>query len=193
MFSRNSPPSFRSIYRIFGPASPGELVPATSSSPYMYILSYPGVAFKFPVPSNAPTSTSNKDLLNLLYNTDPPCLATSLVIFSGGSWNEVRRTLNQSKPCVVKRRGKKLDRRSEEDDHVDFAEIFPNDKIEIHFESGKTVPLSYGTFTAQDAITLLGPPNEVYKKSDTRLNIHNNRHHDEIDTGPLSQGTTPLE
>ena len=191
--SRNTPPSFRSIYRIFGPTSPGELLPATSSSPYMYILSYPGIAFKFPVPSNAPTSPSDRDLLNLLHKTDPPCLATSLVIFSGGSWNEVRKTLNQSRPCIVKTRGKKLERGNDEDDHLGFAEIFPNDKIELHFESGSTVSLNYGTFTAQDAITLLGPPNEVYTKSDTRLNIHNNRHHDDIDTGPLSEGIISLE
>ena len=186
--SRNSPPSFRSIYRIFGPTSPGDLLPATPSSPYMYILSYPGIAFKFPVPSNAPTSPSDRELLNLLHKTDPPCLATSLVIFSGGLWKEVRKTLSQSRPCITKTRGKKLERRNEEDDHLDFAEIFPNDKIELHFESGNTLSLNYGTFTAQDAITLLGPPNEVYTKSDTRLNIHNNRHHDDIDTGPLSEG-----
>jgi Uncharacterised protein family (UPF0183) len=96
--------------------------------------------------------------------------------------------MNQPRPCITKTRGKKLERPNEEDDNLGFAEIFPNDKIELHFESGNTLSLTYGTFTAQDAITLLGPPSEVYTKSDTRLNIHNNRHHDDIDTGPLSEG-----
>jgi len=188
--SRNTPPSFRSVYRTFGPTSPGELLPASPSSPCIYILSYPGIAFKFPVPSNTPPSSSDRDLLNLLHKTDPPCLATSLVIFIGGSWSDVRKTLNQPRPCIAKRRTKiKANSISEETDQTDFAEIFPNDKIKLYFQTGNTVSLSYGTFTAQDAITLLGPPNEVYTKSDKRLNIHNShRHHDEIDTGPLSEG-----
>lgn len=158
----------------------------------MYILSYPGIAFKFPVPSNVPSSPSDRDLLNLLYKTDPQCLATSLVIFTGGLWNDV--TLNQHRPCIAKKRTRKRkDSLSEEIDQVDFAEIFPNDKIDFHFQSGNIVSLSYGTFTAQDAITLLGPPNEIYTKSDKRLNIHNSHpRHNEIDTGPLSEGNLSL-
>jgi len=78
-----------------------------------------------------------------------------------------------------------------EDDILDFAEIFPNDKIVLTFQCGKIVSLGYAVFTAQDAVTLLGPPSEVYTKSDNRLSIHNGHtRHDEIDeTGPLSEGT----
>jgi hypothetical protein len=75
----------------------------------------------------------------------------------------------------------------EDPDQIEYAEIIPNDKIVLIFQSGNTVPLTYGTFTTQDAVTLLGPPSEIYTKSDNRLNIHSNRH-DEIDTGPLSEG-----
>lgn len=194
MGSRHGPPSFRSVYKTFGPTSPGELVSATTSSPQMYILSYPGIAFKFPVPSNVSGSPSDKELLNLLHKTDPACLASSLVIFPGGSWNEVRSTLNQPKSRVTKNGQKNNDHKvdTEEDDSIDFAEIIPNEKIELFFENGKIVSLSYGVFTAQDAITLLGPPSEVYTKSDTRLNIHNSHsRHDEIDQGPLSEGCSP--
>lgn len=196
-YSRNSPPSFRSVYRTFGPTSPGELLPATTNSPYMYILSYPGIAFKFPVPSNTPPSPSDKDLLNLLHKTDPPCLASSLVIFSGSSWTDIRKALNESKPHIFnipkKRRKSQANVSLEESDQqIDFAEIFPNDKIELYFKNGNTVSLIYETFAAQDAITLLGSPNEIYTKSDKRLNIHNQNSHSrndtEIDTGPLSEG-----
>jgi len=194
--SRHGPPSFRSVYKTFGPTSPGELVPASPSSPQMYILSYPGIAFKFPVPSNVSGSPSDRDLLNLLHKTDPACLASSLVIFPGGSWSEVRSTLNQPKSRVSQKRGSTNDHKSdsEDTDSIEFAEIIPNEKIELLFESGKAVSLSYGVFTAQDAITLLGPPSEVYTKSDTRLNIHNSHshsRHDEIDQGPLSEGCPP--
>ena len=168
-------------------------MPATTSSPQMYILSYPGIAFKFPVPSNAPASPSDKELLNLLHKTDPACLASSLVIFPGGSWNEVRSTLNQPKSHVAQKNRTTNTHHSEEDDLIECAEIIPNEKIELHFQSGKTVSLAYGIFTVQDAITLLGPPSEVYTKCDTRLNIHNSHsRHDEIDQGPLSEGFPPI-
>ena len=194
--SRHGPPSFRSIYKTFGPTSPGELLPATPTSQPTYILSYPGIAFKFPVPSDAPTFPSDKDLLNFLHKTDP-CLATSLVIFSAGSWVEARKALTQPKPCAATRKEKKRDATPDDSDEICFAEIFPNEQIDLVFERGKTIPLIYGSFTAQDAITLLGPPSEVHTKSDTRLNIHNNNHnnhgrHEEINSGPLSEGLFTL-
>jgi len=164
----------------------------------MYILSYPGIAFKFPVPSNVASSSSEKDLLNLLHKTDPPCLATSLVIFQGQSWTDIRQTLNQPKPCIITKKKKRTNTILDDPDtvgeeaQIEFAEIFPNEKVELNYLGGNYVSLSYGIFTAQDAITFLGPPSEVYTKSDTRLNIHTNNHrHDEIDTGPLSEGLPP--
>ena len=191
MRSRHGPPSFRSIYKTFGPTSPGELLPSSTASPAMYILSYPGIAFKFPVPSNIGVSPSDKDLLNLLHKTEPPCLTSSLVIYSGESWADFRSALNQVKARIDCKKKKKHENTAKDSDQVKFAEIFPNEKIQVAFESGKSVSLAYGTFTAQDAITLLGPPSELYTKSDTRLNIHNkNNTRHEIETGSLSQGNT---
>lgn len=160
----------------------------------MYILSYPGIAWKFPVPSDVQASTSNKELLNLLHKAEPPCLAMSLVIFSGESWSQFRSTLSEVRlPAGVKKR-KRYDTKEDDSDQVEFAEIIPSEKIEVTFESGKTVSLTYGTFSVQDAITLLGPPSEVYTKSDTRLNIHNgtSSRHNGIEPGPLSAGTPLL-
>lgn len=190
--SRHGPPSFKSIYNIFGPTSPGELLPATTSSPQRtYILSYPGIAFRFPVPNNAPESPTDKALLKVFHKNEPPCLAASLVIFTGNSWSEAHAALGQPRVRTRNKKSKKQEKLSPEDtDQLDFAEIIPNDKVILTFQSGQTVALIYGTFTAQDAITLLGPPSEVYTKSDTRLNIHNGHSRsDEIDAGPLSEGT----
>jgi isoleucyl-tRNA synthetase len=180
------------VYKTFGPTSPGQLLPATSSSPQTYILSYPGIAFKFPVPNNAPTSPTDKALLNVLHKNEPPCLASSLVIFAGNSWAEARAALTQPRLRTKAKKGKKQDKSSPEDtDQLDFAEIVPNDRVILTFQSGNTVTLTYGIFTAQDAVTLLGPPSEVYTKSDTRLNIHNGHSRsEEIDSGPLSEGTS---
>jgi isoleucyl-tRNA synthetase len=193
--SRHGPPTFRSVYKTFGPTSPGQLLPATSTSPATYILSYPGIAFKFPLPQDAPLQPSDKTLLNLLHKAEPPCSATSLVIFAGASWTEARAILGAARPCIL---AKRKNRESvnvsppDEDDLLEFAEIVPAEKVLLHFKSGVIVDLTYGTFNAQDAITLLGPPSEIYTKSDNRLNIHNGHRHDEIDhTGPLSEGTLP--
>ena len=76
-----------------------------------------------------------------------------------------------------------------DENNIVHAEIFPNEKIQLYFENGKSVALTYGAFTAQDAITLIGPPDDLFTKSDTRLNIHNaTSRRDEIDSGPLSEG-----
>jgi Uncharacterised protein family (UPF0183) len=184
--SRASPPSFRSVSRIFGPTSAGELIPATSTSQACYILSWPGIAFKFPIPPNTPSTASDKDLLNLFHKTDPPCLATSLVIFDAGSWTEMRRRLSSKKRAKRKALGGQGD-----EERVLFAEIVPNERISVVFEGGKNVALVYGVFTAQDAITLIGPPDDLFTKSDTRLNIHTASRRDEIETGPLSEGPPP--
>jgi len=77
-----------------------------------------------------------------------------------------------------------------DEDNIVHAEIFPNEKIQVYFESGKSVALMYGAFTAQDAITLIGPPDDLFAKSDTRLNIHNaTSRRNEIESGPLSEGS----
>jgi hypothetical protein len=166
-------------------------------SPQTYILSYPGIAFKFPVPNNTPLSPSDKTLLNIFHKNEPPCLATSLVIFPGTSWAEARTALSQYKPRTTSKKNKRQEQRdieTDDSDVLEFAEIFPNDKILLTFQSGNTVALIYAAFTVQDAVTLLGPPSEVYTKSDTRLNIHNGHtRHDEIDTGPLSEGNPYYE
>jgi hypothetical protein len=182
--SRASPPSFRSVSRIFGPTSAGELIPATPTLAACYILSWPGIAFKFPVPANTPSTASDKDLLNLFHKSDPPCLATSLVIFDAGSWTEMRRRLSSKKRA--KRKGPGGD-----DERVFVAEIIANERISLVFEGGRSVALVYGVFTAQDAITLIGPPDDLFTKSDTRLNIHTSSRRDEIETGPLSEGAQP--
>jgi Uncharacterised protein family (UPF0183) len=133
-------------------------------------------------------------MLNILHQSDPPCPATGFVIFAGASWaefGEAQRSQTRSKGVSNGKQAAQGDPSSEEPDQIDYAEIFANDKIILTFQSGNTVPLTYGTLTAQDAISLLGPPSEVYTKSDTRLNIHNGHRHDEIETGPLSEGIPP--
>jgi hypothetical protein len=94
----------------------------------------------------------------------------------------MRRRLGSKKRA--KRKGQGGD-----EERVMYAEIVPNERISVVFEGGRSVELVYGVFTAQDAITLIGPPDDLFTKSDTRLNIHAASRRNEIETGPLSEGS----
>jgi hypothetical protein len=192
MTSRNGPPTFRLVYKTMGPTSPGQLVPATSASTQMYLLSYPGIAFKFPV-QDIPSGSvpSEKTLLNVLHNAAPPCTASSMLIFAGTSWGEAEIALRHSPPLEIPVKGTKKTPSMDEDagdEVVQFAQIFPNEKVVLHFVGTGKVELVYGIFGVQDAVAFLGPPDEIFNKSDHRLSIHNGRHSQE-DKSPLSEGT----
>lgn len=86
-------PTFRHIYsRFLGPTYDGEFIPPTGDTPGTngagtYVLSYPGVAFTFPM---APSAYSpDKDVVSLL--SSPSNLsAISMAVFSGDSWAQAR-------------------------------------------------------------------------------------------------------
>lgn len=88
-------PAFKNIYhRLFGPTYAGEYIPPTdsghSNAMGTYILSYPGVAFSFPLPKSA--YSPNKDVVSLL-SSPVSQTAISVAIFSGKSWAHARETL----------------------------------------------------------------------------------------------------
>ena len=189
--SRNGSPSYRSIYNIFGPTESGEVVPGRLNLPPTYVLSYPGIVFKFSLPDTSMGKPiSNKDLRAYLHTSDSHVLAAHLAIYSGAKWNDFRRTLTEPRPRLGAKRNMKEKRALSQSllEQVEYVEIFPNEKVELKFFSGKTVVIAYNVFTAQDAISVLGPPGEVYTKSDNRLDIHNKLRHDDTESGPLSDG-----
>jgi Phagosome assembly factor 1 len=188
--SRNGPPTFRLVYKTMGPTSPGQLDPATSTAQQTYILSYPGIAFKFPVEaSTADSVPSGKSLLNVLHNAVPPCTASNILVFAGASWGSAEIAMRNPRPAEATVKARKM--AVEEEEVVSFTEIVPNEKVVVHFVGGGKVELAYGVFGVQDAVTFLGAPDEIFNKSDHRLSIHNG-HLSQEDKSPLSEGIHTL-
>lgn len=89
-----SGPTFRHIYnRLLGPTFPGEYIqPEAGDETGMgvYVLSYPGIAFTFPLDSSS--WSPKKDVVSLLSSsTSHP--AASMAIFKGDSWPDARERL----------------------------------------------------------------------------------------------------
>ena len=85
-------PTFKHVYnRLFGPAYEGEYIqPGEGNATGTYVLSYPGLAFTFPVKHNM--FSEKADFVSILSSsaTSP---ATSMAIFTGSSWPEIRSIL----------------------------------------------------------------------------------------------------
>lgn len=94
-----SGPKFRHIYdKLLGPTYGGEYIPPKSedaNAKGTYNLSYPGIAFNFPVQHS--TFSPKKDFISLLSSsaTGP---ATSMALFNGESWQKARGTLFTAPP-----------------------------------------------------------------------------------------------
>ena len=166
-------PAFRHIYdKLIGPTFPGEyLTPDLLSGSQFgtYVLSYPGIAFSFPIEHSA--WSQSDDFVSLLSSTSA-ALAKSMVIYDGPSWQEARQNL-YSRPCLDSRtlgitgRGKDL-----RPDEVDHVLIKGSDKVDIVRRNSPPFQIILSQTTPQDLVAELGPPDAIYNKSDRRLSIH---------------------
>ena len=167
---------FRQIYdRLFGPTFPGEYIPPdlkSGSDQGSYVLSYPGIAFTFPLQDSA--WSRKHDFVSLLSSSSAGP-AKSFAIFDGPSWQEARTQL-YLKACPNPRewsahsRGK--DMRPEEIDHV---AVKGDGVSDVFRRNASTFQIVLNQTTPQDLLTELGPPDAIYRKSDRRLSIHKTR------------------
>ena len=166
-------PAFRHIYdRLFGPTFPGEYIqptPDSGSHHGSYILSYPGIAFTFPLQNSA--WSQGKDFVSLL-SSSSAAAAKSMAIYNGASWQEARHDL-YTRQCLdprlfdVNSKGRDI-----RPDEVEYILISLSGKLDIIRRSSPTFKLSLGVTTPQDLVTELGPPDAIHRKSDRRLSIH---------------------
>lgn len=164
-------PTFKHIYqRFLGPTYGGEfLPPADGSTMGNYVLSYPGVAFTFPLSEH--TYSPDKDVVSLLSSTTQP--ATSMAVFSGDSWAQARKTLwteplpsiNTFAPVV---KGKDV-----YPDEVSLVKIHGGGKLQLFKNwSNTSTWLHLGETTEQELVRDLGPPDAIYQKSDQHMYVH---------------------
>ena len=165
-------PTFRHVYhKLCGPTFAGEFVSPeeNSTGKGTYVLSYPGLAFSFPL--QTPAWSPNKDFVALL-SSAAASPAVSLAVFSGSSWKEARHSL-YSGPCPHPRSaaipGKGRDFAP---DDVDLVTVHGQGLLEFHRRSSPSFKIQLGITTPQDLVAELGPPDAIHRKHDRRLSIH---------------------
>ncbi|KAF2275950.1 uncharacterized protein EI97DRAFT_474620 [Westerdykella ornata] len=166
-------PTFRHIYdKVLGPTYGGEYTAPRGNDPGMkgtYNLSYPGIAFNFPVRHDS--YSPDKNVIALLSSsvTGP---ATSMAVFSGESWQKARATLFTAPPPYPRASSLLTKGREDVPEEIELARIHDEGKIEFIRRSSPPFWLVLNETTPQDLIMELGAPDSIYKKSDHRLSIH---------------------
>ncbi|KPI45389.1 uncharacterized protein AB675_386 [Cyphellophora attinorum] len=164
-------PSFRHIYnRLFGPAYKGEYTPPeTGHRRGTYTLSYPGLAFLFPIDHK---SWSDKaDFVSMLSSsaTGP---ATSMAIFEGSSWPEARSSLFGASTSLVEA-SQIIDSSTETSPpEISIVHLRGGGQLEFLRLNGHVTTVQLNETTPQDLVAEFGPPDAIYRKDDSRISIH---------------------
>ncbi|KIX00255.1 uncharacterized protein Z518_10394 [Rhinocladiella mackenziei CBS 650.93] len=185
-----SGPTFRHVYsRLFGPTYAGEYIPPeTGMSHGTYVLSYPGLAFTFPVKHK---SWSDKvDFVSVLSSsaTGP---AISMAIFSGSSWTDARSDLYTRPPTYP--RFPLLVGKSTETvpDEIEEVRVFGGGRLELIRRNSPPLTIILSETTPQDLVAELGPPDAIYRKHDRRISIHATGHPANRRRPSISPGLDP--
>jgi hypothetical protein len=182
-----SGPRFRHVYdKLLGPTYGGEYIPPKSQDPDArgtYNLSYPGVAFNFPVQHSA--YSPKKDFISLLSSTATGP-ATSMAIFHGESWQKARGTLFTVIPPNPRSLALAGKGREGGPDEIETIKIHGEGRIEVVRRFSPPFWINLSETTPQDLIMELGAPDSIYRKNDHRLSIHKDRR--TSDASDLSAG-----
>ena len=165
-------PAFRNVYKLMGPSYAGEYMPPRSdanSNEGLYVLSYPGVAFTFPLQNSA--YSPDLDFVALLSST-AASPSTCMAIFDGTSWPEARQDF-MVKSCSFPRslalscRGREF-----RPDEIELATIQSDRKVNLERRVSPPFQIVLNRTRPQDLVAELGPPDAIYRKYDRRLSIH---------------------
>lgn len=164
-------PNFRHVYnRLFGPSYPGEYIPPPKQSSHgTYVLSYPGIAFSFPLLDSA--WSDQCDFVALL-SSSAALPATSMALFQGPSWPESRGKLFTQQPQYPRSPALVGKSRESVPDEIEEFLIFGAGKVEVVRRSTPSSYITLSETTPQDLIAEFGPPDAIYRKHDRRISIH---------------------
>ncbi|KAJ5557979.1 hypothetical protein N7535_009472 [Penicillium sp. DV-2018c] len=176
-------PSFRHVYnRLFGPSYPGEYVPPADQSPYgTYVLSYPGIAFTFPLQHSA--WSDQCDFVALL-SSSAALPATAMSIFQGSSWPEARAKIFTQPPQYPRSSALIGKSRDSLADEIEEWHILGAGKLQVVRRTGSLLNITLGETTPQDLIADFGPPDAIYRKNDRRISIHRAAGGGDLGTSP---------
>ena len=167
----SSGPNFRYVYsRLFGPTYAGEYIaPNAGLSEGVYVLSYPGLAFTFPIKHKA--WSEKVDFVSILSSTATGP-AKSMAIFSGSSWTEARSNL-YTKPPLYPRNPALVGKSVETvPDEIEEVRVLGGGMLEVIRRSSLPLAIILNETTPQDLVAEFGPPDAIYRKHDRRITIH---------------------
>jgi hypothetical protein len=154
---------YKRIYQLFSASYPGEYVAPESGKVGTYIVSYPGIAFTFPLQHAA--FGAEKDHVQLL-GSHAASPATFMAIFEGSSWPEARDQLfvtTPSSPRTPAISGQPKDSLAPE---LEMAYTEGSGRITLLRRTGApTFEIILGETTPQDLVTELGPPDATHKRN----------------------------
>ncbi|MCJ1365065.1 hypothetical protein MMC16_004184 [Acarospora aff. strigata] len=186
-------PTFRHVYsRLFGPAFPGEYIPPSSdesTTKGTYILSYPGIAFTFPLLSSVWSPKANNDWVSILSSSaaEP---AVTMAIFNGSSWTDTCASLYTRPPQYPRSLALAGKGKDAGPDEVEQVKVHGHGRIEIIRRSNPPFWITLSETTPQDLVAELGPPDAIYRKNDRRLSIHKKRASNQSSSEP-KYGASP--
>lgn len=163
---RSSGPAFKRIYQIFGASYPGECMPpANGGKDGTYVLSWPGVAFTFPI-SHSDWSPTIKDHVSFL-SSHAAGPASHMAIFDGNSWPEARRDLFAKAPAHPRNQALTSKQHSSVPAEIEQANLHGEGRIGlIRCPPASSFCITLSETTPQDLVTELGPPDAVHKRAD---------------------------
>ncbi|KAH9843302.1 putative protein family (UPF0183), partial [Teratosphaeria destructans] len=181
-----SGPQFKRVYSLLGPSFPGEYFPPRDRHPDgTYVLSWPGVAFNFPVQHAA--YSRDKDHVSLL-GSHVASPAKTMALFEGRSWPEARRDLFVKPPAGPRVSAGGTRVRDSLPADIELASIRSDGRIDLLGRSPDHVTIVLNQTTPQDLITELGPPDATHKREDPRAPAPEQHNRTNSISRPLSNG-----
>jgi isoleucyl-tRNA synthetase len=171
-------PGFRSVYKIFGPTTPGEYLPPNGKNKEdgTYVLSYPGIAFSFPLKHGIWSSGTGWSSTVSLLSSNASKASTAMSVFVGESWDLARDSLFENDMSNFLRSpiasGIKKETVPKE---VELVKVHDRGRVELVRKDAPSFWIMMGETTPQDLVTELGPPDSVHRRNDTRVAIHQDR------------------
>lgn len=155
-------PAFKRVYQMFGASYPGEYMPPSpGKNEGTYVLSWPGVAFNFPLQHAA--WSPEKDHVSLL-GSQAAGPAAQMAIFEGKTWSDSRRDLFVKEPTGPRSTALASRPRDSLPAEIECAIIEPGKRIILERRPPAPPFIIYLNETSpQDLITELGAPHATFK------------------------------